>query len=143
MRQQSRLVGGGHSVPVLTCGDGGLVDQGDLCSPECFEGVESFDDSWVDGLACDPSLVLIGIHATPLVYAEADVDNVVVGHCEVGASCKRHAGEEAKDKCVETVSRMPVSHHALTVCFAILYHSLSIVVDKPHEHIDKNNVRFA
>ncbi len=55
------VVGGGHSVPVLTGGDGSLVDQGDFCRPECFEGVESFDDSWRDGLTCNPSLV-------PLAY---------------------------------------------------------------------------
>ncbi len=52
-------VGGSHSVPVLTGEDGGLVDQSDLCHTECMEGVKSFDDSGMDGLACDPSLVLL------------------------------------------------------------------------------------
>ncbi len=127
----------------MTGGDGGLVDQDDLCSPECFEGVKSFNDSWTDGLMCNPSLVLLCIHAAPLDYMEADVDNVAVGHREVGASCECNSGEEAKDKCVKTVSGMPVSRHALTIHFVILRCSLSIVVDKQHKNIDKNNDSFA
>jgi hypothetical protein len=128
------------SLPILTGGDGSLVDQGDLCSPECFEGVKSFDNFWMDGFACNPSLVLLGFHATALDHVEANVDNVVVGHREVNGSCKR--GEEAKDTCVETVGRMPVGCHALMVCFAIFCCSLSVVVNKSHKHIDKNAVRF-
>jgi hypothetical protein len=119
------------------------VDQGDLCHLECFEGVKSFDDFGVNGLACDPSLVLLGIHAAPLDYAEAGVDNVAVGHREVGASCECRAGAEAENKCVKTVSRMPVGRHMPTVRFAILRRSLSVVVDTPHKHVDKNDVWFA
>ncbi len=92
---------------------------------------------------CNPSLVLLGIHAALLDYAEADVDNVAVGHREVVSSYKCCAGEEVKDKCVKTVGRIPVGRHALMVCFGILCRSLSIVVNKPHEHINKNNVWFA
>ncbi len=95
------------------------------------------------GLACNPSLVLLGIHAALLDYVEVNVNNVVFGHHEVGASCKHHAGEEAEDKCVKTVSRMPIGRHLLTIGFAILRHSLSIVVSKPHKHVNKNNVCFA
>jgi hypothetical protein len=130
-------------MPVLTGGDSGLVDQGDLRCLECFEEVKGFSNSWTDGLTCNPCLVLLGIHAAPVDYAEADVNNVVVGHHEVGASCKCRAGEEAEDKCVETVGKMPVGCHALMVCFAILRRSLTIVVDKPHDHADKNDVWFA
>ncbi len=137
------IVGGGHSIPVLTGGDSNLVDQDDLCRPECFEGVKSLVDSWTDGLACDPRLVLLGIHAAPLDYAEADDDDVVVGYCEVGASCKCLTCEEAEDECVETIGGMPVGRHVLMVCFMILRHSLTIVVDKPHKHVNKNNVQFA
>jgi hypothetical protein len=97
----------------------------------------------MDGLACNPSLVLLSIHAAPLDYAEANVDNVAVGHCEVGASCEHRTNEEAEAKHVEIVGGMSVSRHALTVCFAILRHSLTLVVEKPHKHVDKNNVWFA
>jgi hypothetical protein len=124
-------------------GDGSLVDQGDFCRPECFEGVETFDNSWMDGVACNPCLVLLGIHAIPLDYTEANVANVVVGHREVGASCECHAGEEAEDKCVKAVGGMPVGCHALTVCFGIFCHCLTVVVNKPHKHIDEKNVWLA
>jgi hypothetical protein len=106
-----------------------------------FEGVESFDNSWTDGLAC-VCLVLLGIHAALLDYTEAYVDDVAVGHCEVGASRKHCAGEEAEDECVKAIGGMPVGHHALTVYFAILRCCLNIVVNKPHKHVDKNNVWF-
>jgi hypothetical protein len=78
-----------------------------------------------------------------LAYNKANIDDVAVSHREVGASCKRRAGEEAKAECVETVGGMPVGRYALTVCFAIIHRSLSVVVDKPYKHINKNNVWFA
>jgi hypothetical protein len=73
----------------------------DLHRPECFEGVKSLDNSWTDSLACNPSLVLLRIHAAPPDYVEANVDDVAVSHCEVGASCKRRAGEKVEDECVK------------------------------------------
>ncbi len=80
------VVGGGHFVSMLTGGDGSLVYQSGLCRPECFEGVKSFDDSWTDGFAYNPHLLLLGIDTAPLDNAEANVNNVLVSHHEVGAT---------------------------------------------------------
>jgi hypothetical protein len=113
-----------------------------------------FTDSWVAAYAAPKfemvspyetteSLLLLVAIPNPLDYAEANVNDVMVSHCEAVASCKRHAGEEAKDECVQTVGGMPVGHHALMVCFAIFCRSLSVVVDKPHKHINKNYGWFA
>ncbi len=137
------IIAVGHSIPVLTSRDSSLVDQGDLCHPECFEGVESFNDSWTDCLMPNPHLVLLGIHATPLDYVEANVDNVAVGHREAGASCQHRASEEAEDKCVEAIGGMPVGCYALMVCFAIFRRRLTVVANKLHKHVNKNDVWFA
>jgi hypothetical protein len=37
---------------------------------------------------------------------------------------------------------MPVSHHALMICFAILHHCLTVAVNKLHKHFDKNDVQL-
>ncbi len=97
----------------------------------------------MDVFTCNPSLILLGIHAALLDYVEADINDVAVGHREVGASCKRRTSEEVEDKCVKTIGGMPLGHHVLKVCFTILCRSLSVVVDKPHKHVNKNNVWFA
>jgi hypothetical protein len=38
---------------------------------------------------------------------------------------------------------VPISGHALPVCLAILGHCLTILVDKPEEEVDKDNIRLA
>ncbi len=77
------------------------------------------------------------------VDAEANVNNVAVSHCVVGASPKCRAGEQVEEECVEAVSRMPIGSHLLPVCFAILGHCFAVVVDKPQEHIDKDDIWLA
>jgi hypothetical protein len=88
-------------------------------------------------------LIFLGVQSTSLDDVEADVDNVTVGHCVVSASLKHHVGEKAEDECMEAVGGMPISGHTLPVCFAILGCCFTVVVDKPHEHIDEAGRRHA
>ncbi len=53
-------------------------------------------------------------------------------HPVIAAPVKRQRTSVSK-----TLSKMPVGCHLLTVCFAILHHSLFVVVNKPHKHVKK------
>jgi hypothetical protein len=71
----------------------GELTKSDLCCSECLKGVKHFDDTGTDGLARNPRLVLFGVHPALLDDVESNVDNVAVGHGEVGAPRKCGAGE--------------------------------------------------
>ncbi len=74
---------------------------------------------------------------------QADVDDVNVIHLEACATGIGGAGEEPKDESVEAIGRVPIGSHLLLVGLAILGSRLAVLVDKPEEEIDKNDVRFA
>ncbi len=137
------VVDGGHPIAVSTGGDGSLVDEGDLCGPEHFKQVKVLEDLVAHCPAGNPRLVLIGIHPRAFDHAQANVNNVVVVHRKTCASRKRSAGVEAQYKDVRLVSRMPLSSHALAICFTVFIGRLAIMVDKPYEHLDKDNVGLA
>jgi hypothetical protein len=50
--------------------------------------------------------------------------------------------EEAERKSVETIAGMPVSGHPLVISSAIFRHRCTIVLCKPLEHVDEDNVWF-
>ncbi len=124
-------------------GDCGLVDQRDLGGPERFERVKHLNDVGVDGLACDPGLVLLAVHAASLDDAKANVDDVNVIHFAAGAACEGSASEEAEDERVETFGGVPIGGHMLSICFAILGRRCTVLFDKPEEKVDKNDVGLA
>jgi hypothetical protein len=72
--------------------------------------------------------------------AKSDVDDVAVGLQVVGAYHKHRAGEKVEDECVKTVGRMLIGGHLLPILFAILGLCFAVVVNKPREHIDKENI---
>ncbi len=76
-------------------------------------------------------------------HAQADVNNVMVLHCETGASHKHGTGEEVQYEDIESVGRMPVSSHALAICLAVFGDCLAIMVEKPCENLDKDDVGLA
>jgi hypothetical protein len=125
------------------CRDGSLVHKGDLGGPKRFERVDRFDDAGADGLASYPGVVLLVVHPTSLDDAEANVNNVNVipfGSCAAGV---HSSGEEAKDEGIKPIGRVPIGGHALPVCLAILGHCLTILVDKPEEEVNKDNIKLA
>ncbi len=121
-------------------GDSGLVDQHDLGNPKRLERVKCLGDVGADGLACNPGLVLLAVHAALLDDTKAKVDNVDVIHFEAGAACEGSASEEAEDERVETFGGVPIGGHTLSVCFAILGRRRTVLFYKPEEKVDKNNV---
>ncbi len=125
------------------CRDGGLVNKGDLGGPKHFEHVDRLDDAGADGLASNPGLVLLTIHPALLDDVEANVDNVDVVHLDACAAGVRSSGEEAEDEGIEPFSGMPIGSHVLPVCLAILSCCLTILVDKPEEEVDKEDIRLA
>ncbi len=125
------------------CGDGGLVNEGDLGGPKRFERVDHLNDAGADGLVSNPGLVLLAVHPALLDDAEANVDNVNVVHPEARASGIRSSGEEVEDEGIEPVCGVPIGGHALPVSLTILGRRLTILVDKPEEEVNKDSIRLA
>jgi hypothetical protein len=125
------------------CGDGGLVQEGDLGSPKHFERDNRLADVRADGLASNPGLVLLAIHPALLDDAEANVNDVDIVHPETRAAGICSSGEEAEDEGIEPVGGVPIGSHELPVCLAILSHCLTVLVDKSEEEFDKNNIKLA
>ncbi len=113
------------------CGEGGLVHEGDLGSPKCFECVDRLDYAGADGLASNPGLVLLAVHPASLDNAATNVNNVDVVHLESRAAGLHSSGDKTKDEGIKPVSGVPIGGHALPVCLAILGHCLIVLVDKP------------
>jgi hypothetical protein len=124
------------------CGDGGLVHKGDLVGPKCFERVNLLNDAGADGLASNPGLVLLAVHPALLDDAEANVYYVDIVHLEAHAADVRISSEEAEDEGIKPVGGVPIGGHVLPVCLTILGHSLTVLVDKPEEEVDKDNIRL-
>ncbi len=122
------------------CGDGGLIHEGDLGGPKHLKRVNRLDDVGADCLTSDPGLVLFAIHPALLDDAEANVDDVNIVHPEARASGVHGTGEEAEDKGIKPVGGVPIGSHALPVCLAILGCRLTILVDKPEEEVNKDNI---
>ncbi len=70
-----------------------LVDKRVLRSPKHHERVKRLADSGAFGFAGNPRLVFLVIHAALLDDAEADVDNVAVGHPVSRATSICHTNE--------------------------------------------------
>jgi hypothetical protein len=77
------------------------------------------------------------------VDAEANVNNVDVVHLEAHAAGVCSSGEEAEDESIEPIGGVPIGGHALPVCLAVLGCCLTVLVDKPEEEVDKDDVRLA
>ncbi len=125
------------------CRDGGLVYEGDLSSPKCFERVDHLDSARADGLASDPGLVLLAVHFALLDDVEANVDNVNVIHPEACTAGVRSFGEEAEDEGIEPVRGVTIGSHALLIRLQILGCRLTVLVDKPEEEVNKDNIKLA
>ncbi len=91
----------------------------------------------------DPLLLLFEVHATALDNAEADVDDVSIVHRVASAAGVARSGEEAMDEGVKAISGMPIGSHTVTIPPAIFGGCLAIVLDKPEEEINEDNVGFA
>jgi hypothetical protein len=74
------IVDHSHALAMHASGYRHLVDKHNLCGPKRYERVKPLDNSGVFGFAGNPRLVFLGIHAAPLDDAEADVNDVTVGH---------------------------------------------------------------
>jgi hypothetical protein len=111
------------------CGYGGLIHEGDLGGPKRFECVNHLDDAGADGLESNPGLLLLAVHPALLDDAEDNVDDVNIIHFVDRAPGVRRSGEEAEDKGIKTVGRVPIGSHALWVCLAILGHRLTVLFD--------------
>ncbi len=96
-----------------------------------------------DGPASNPGLVLHTVHPALLDDAEANVDDVNIVHPEARAAGVRSSGEEAEDEGIKPISGVPISSHALLVCITILGHCLTVLVDKPEEEVDNDDIRLA
>jgi hypothetical protein len=70
-----------------------LVDKRDLCGLNHLECVKCLDDSGAFGFVGNPCLAFLGIHAAPLDEAEANVNDVAVGHCVSSSTGTCHTGE--------------------------------------------------
>jgi len=75
--------------------------------------------------------------------AEANVNDVNVIHFESCAAGVRSSGEEVEDEGIKPVSGVPISGHALLVCLVIFGHCLTVLVDKPEEEVNEDNIRLA
>ncbi len=137
------VVHGGHPVAMHACRDGSLVHEGDLGSPKRFECVNCFNDAGVDGLTSNPGLVLLAVHPALLDDAEANVNNVNVVHFEACAAGVRSSGEEKEDEGIKPVGKVPIGGHALLVCLAIFGRCFTVLVDKPEEEVNEDNIRLA
>ncbi len=82
-----------HAIAVHASGYRRPVDKRDLCGPKCLERVKCFNNSGAFGFAGDPCLVFLGTHAALLDDAEANVDDVAVGHKVSHATSIRPTGE--------------------------------------------------
>jgi hypothetical protein len=108
-----------------------------------FECVDCLDDVGADGLASDPGFVPLSVHPALLDDAEANANNVNIVHPEARAPGMRSSGEEAEDEGIKPVGGVPIGSHALPVCLAILGRRLTILIDKPEEEVNKNDIRLA
>ncbi len=125
------------------CRDGGLVHKGDLGGPKCFEHVNHLIDAGADGLASDPGLVFLAVHPALLDDAEANVNCVDIIHPVALAAGIRSFNEEVEDEGIEPIGGVPIGGHALPVGLAILGRHLTVLVDKPGEEVDKDNIRLS
>jgi hypothetical protein len=107
-----------------------------------FECVDRLDNAGADGLTSNPGFVLLAVHPTLLDDAEANVNDVDIVHPEACVAGVRSSGEEAEDKGIKSIGGVPIGSHALLVCLAILSHCLTVLVDKPEEEVDKDNIRL-
>ncbi len=87
-------------------------------------------------------LVLLAVHPASLDNAEANVDDVNVVHLEARTAGVRSSGEEAENKGIKPISRVPIDGHVLPVCLAILGRGLTVLVDGPEEKVDKDDIRL-
>ncbi len=117
-----------------------MVHEGDLGGPKWLERVNRLNDAGVDCLMSNPGLVLFAVHPASLDDAEANVDDVDIVHPVARAAGVRSTREEAEEEGIKPVSGVPVSGHALPVCLAILGHRLTVLVDKPEEEVNKDNI---
>jgi hypothetical protein len=124
------------------CRDGSLVHEGDVGGPIRLERVDHLDDAGPDGLVSNPGLVLFALHPALLDDAEANVNDVDVVYPEARAAGVRSSSEEAEDESIKLVGRLPIGGHALSICLAIFGHRLTVLVDKPEEEVDKDNIRL-
>jgi hypothetical protein len=125
------------------CGDGGLVHEGDLGGPKCLECVNRLNNVGADCFTSDPGLVLFAVLPTLLDDAEANVNDVDVVHPLARAAGVRSTGEEAEDEGIKPISTAPIGSHALPVRLAILGRHLTVLVDKPEEEVDKDDIGLA
>ncbi len=68
------------------------------------------------------------------------MDDINVVHRIAGTAGKGRTGEKVEDKVVESIGRIPIRSHALVICFAVLRCCLSVMVDKPQEHVNEDEV---
>jgi hypothetical protein len=73
---------------------------------------------------------------------EANVDNVDVIYPEACTAGIPSSGEEVESKGIEPVGGVPIGSHALPVRLTILGRRLTILVDKPEEEVNKDNIRL-
>jgi hypothetical protein len=137
------VIHGGHPVAMHACGDGGLVHKGDHGGPKCLELVNRLNDAGADCLTSNPGLVLFAVHPASLDDAEANVNNVDIVHPAARAAKVLSTGEEAKDEGIKSIGGVPISGHALPVRLTILGHHLTVLIDKPEEEVDKDNIGLA
>ncbi len=128
---------GSHPVAIHACEDGNLVHEGDLGGPKRLKRVNPLNDAGADCLTSNPGLVLFAVHPALLDDAEANVDNVDV------LRCPRSTSEEAEDEDIKPVGGVPIGGHALPVRLAILGRRLTVLVDKPEEEVDEDDIGLA
>jgi hypothetical protein len=123
-------------------GDGNLVDQGDLGAPKTFEGLKCFTNFGLDGLTGNPCFICFGVHATLLDDMQSNDEDVAVDHGVAGKAGVGTAAEEAQDKDLETVGKVPISDHPLLVFFTIFGCCFAVFVNKPIKQGSEDDVQF-
>jgi hypothetical protein len=88
MRRKQRIViPSGHTVAMICSQDGHLVYKRNCIGPKFLEGLNQLNDWWALILTSNLIFVFLGVHATALDEAQANVEYVAVLHLVARHAC--------------------------------------------------------